>query len=658
MEATRASSWRDAIEAILPKVSKPARYLGNEWNSVHKPWGSVRVRFALCFPDIYEIGMSNLGGAILYHEINRRPDALAERVFAPWTDMEEEMRRAGVPLFSLESWRPVRDFEFLGFSLQYEMLASNVLNLLDLACVPLQSGRRGPEDPFIVAGGPCAVNAEPLAEYIDFFVLGEAEELIHELLDSYLAWCDAGRPGGRGGFLGRICAIQGIYVPSFYDVTYRPDGRIEAIRLNEAGREAGAPERPQRRIVRDLDKMDFPTRPIVPYTEPIFDRMMVEVFRGCSRGCRFCHAGMSYRPVRERSPEKVKELARELARNTGHHELSLVSLATNDYGAVQDVLCDLASDLAGTGINVSLPSLRVDAYSVELAHRVQAVRKSGLTLAPEAGTQRLRDVINKGVSEENYVQALEAAFRAGWDAVKLYFMIGLPTETDEDLEGIVRMAYQAVDIYRRVRGPKRCRLQVTVSTSSFVPKAHTPFQWEPQAPLAELERRQAYLKARLRHPAIKYRWHNPKVSFLEAVLSRGDRRLGKVLERAWRKGCKFDGWEEHFRYEAWLEAFREEGLDPFWYAGRRLAYNDILPWEHLDTGIRKEFLIDDHRAALRAAGKEDCRWDRCKLCGVCLDRPGVRIRLKPGDKVRMAKPGTASRAVSLAGEPCGGPGDG
>ncbi len=621
------------LEPLLPLVQKPARYLGGEWNSVRKERAAVRV--AIAFPDVYEIGMSNLGSAVIYHEVNRREDAAAERVYAPWVDMEALLRERGLPLFTLESRRPVRQCDVVGFSLQYELSYTNVLNMLDLAGIPLLQGERGAEDPLVIAGGPCALNAEPLAEFLDLLVLGDGEEVIHELLDALREWKEAGRPGGRPALLARLATVEGIYVPSFYEVSYFPDGRVAEIRLTAEGRAAGAPARPRRRIVRDLDDLDYPTSPVIPWTDVVFDRMMVEVFRGCTRGCRFCHAGMVYRPVRERSPARVTALARELARRTGHHELSLVSLASNDYGSIRQVLAELTGELGCQGINVALPSLRVDAYSVELAREVQKVRRSGLTLAPEAGSQRLRDVINKGVTDADYEEALAAAFAAGWDQVKLYFMVGLPTETDADLDGIVEMARRAHRIHRLVAGEaRRRRLQVTVSTSPFVPKPHTPFQWEPQLPREELDRRQRHLRSRLRGGGFRYRWHRPDQSFLEAVLARGDRRLGRVLLLAWRAGCRFDGWEEQFDLARWEGAFRQAGLDPGWYAGRRLAYDETLPWDHLDTGVRKEFLARDHRAALAAATLADCRWDRCSACGVCLDRTGVRTRLKPGDRGR------------------------
>lgn len=625
------------IEAVLARVQKPARYIGGEWNSVRKE-GEVPVRVALAFPDVYEIGMSNLGGAILYHEVNRRDDAAAERVFAPWVDMEAVMRARGIPLFTLETRRPVGACDILGFSLQYELSYTNVLNMLDLAGLPLWQRERREDDPLVIAGGPCALNAEPLADFLDALVLGDGEEAIHELVDVCRRWKEAGRPGGRRGLLARLAVLEGVYVPSFYEVQYREDGRVAEIRMTEEGLATGAPERPRRRIVADLDRLDYPTRPVIPWTDVVFDRMMVEVFRGCTRGCRFCHAGMVYRPVRERSPEVVKRLARELARQTGHHELSLVSLASNDYGSIEQVLADLTDELGCQGINVALPSLRVDAYSVELAREVQKVRRSGLTLAPEAGSQRLRDVINKGVTDGDYEEALAAAFAAGWDQVKLYFMVGLPTETYEDLDGIAEMARRAHRIYREVRGCGGRGLKVTVSTSPFVPKPHTPFQWEPQLPRTELVRRQQYLRARLAGRGLRYRWHDPDQSFLEAVFARGDRRLGRALYLAWRAGCRFDGWEEQFDLARWSEAFAAAGLDPEWYAGRRLAYDEVLPWDHLDAGVRKEFLVGEHRAALAAATVDDCRWDRCSACGVCLDRPGVRNRLKPGDAVRRPAP--------------------
>ncbi len=623
------------LDEILPLVSKPARYLGNEWNTVRKDHDKVQVRFALAFPDVYEIGMSNLGLAIMYHEINSRDDALAERVYAPWVDMESEMRQRGVPLFSLETRTPIKRFDILGFGIPYEVSYTNILNMLDLAGIPLRQSLRKGSDPFIIAGGGTALNAEPLTDFIDFFVLGDGEEVIHEIIDCFKDWDNQGRPGGRVGFLERAVSITGVYVPSFYDVEYDVEGWITSIAPNRSG----VPARVSRRIVADLDRLTPPTSPIVPWTGIVFDRMMVEVFRGCSRGCRFCHAGFTSRPVRERSPEKVKELARELVRRTGHQEVSLVSLATNDYSQVRDVLCELAGELEDQGVNVSLPSLRVDAYSIGLANEVNKVRKSGLTLAPEAGTQRLRDVINKGVTDEDYERALTAAFAAGWDSLKLYFMIGLPTERDEDLHGIAEMAKRAVDIYHRVTGRNPRGHIVTVSTACFIPKPHTPFQWEGQVPLEELERRQRLLRLLLRHRNIQYRWNDTKGSFIEAALSRGDRRLGDVLHSAWQKGCKFDAWSDQLKYDAWLAAFKDVGLDPGWYANRRVDYNRVLPWDHIDTGIRKEFLIDEHMVAMRAGLRDDCRWDRCHICGVCIDRPGVRTRIKPHGSVKMPKPG-------------------
>ncbi|OAT85569.1 TIGR03960 family B12-binding radical SAM protein [Desulfotomaculum copahuensis] len=598
------------LEKILPRVQKPARYVGGEWNMVRKDWDKTPVKMAFAFPDVYEVGMSHLGLQILYHVVNSRPDTLMERAFAPWVDMEAEMRKAGLPLFTLESRRPVKDFDLIGFTLQYEMSFSNVLNMLDLAGIPLRAADRGNGGPLICAGGPCAFNPEPLADFIDFFVLGEGEEVLHDLLDLYRD-C-GGRTAGRAEFLRRAVRIPGIYVPSFYRVTYREDGGIGSIHPLTAD----VPELVTKRVVRGFDRAPFPTRPLVPSLGVVHDRAMLEVQRGCTRGCRFCQAGVIYRPVREKSPATLRAQAADLVRQTGFDEISLVSLSTADYSRVDELVHTLLDQFAGLGVSVSLPSLRVDAFSVALAREIQRVRRSSLTFAPEAGTQRLRDVINKGVTEEDLMAAVSTAFGAGWPAIKLYFMIGLPTETDDDLAGIARLA-------RRVLAEGRCqkvprgRLKVTVSASSFVPKPHTAFQWEPQDRLAELRGKQAYLRDALKEKGLVFHWHEPEVSFLEAALSRGDRRLGMVLEEAQRLGCRFDGWSECFSFDRWREAFRRTGLEPARYAYRRYNYDDILPWDHIGAGVSKAYLIKEHRRAMSGRPTPDCRAGKCPGCGLC-----------------------------------------
>lgn len=605
----------ELLDQILPLVKKPARYAGGEWNAVRKDWDSVDLKVAFAFPDVYEVGMSHLGLQILYGVVNSRPDALMERVFAPWPDMEEKMRENGLSLFTLESRRPVRDFDVVAFTLQYEMSFSNILNMLDLAGIPLGSDQRDEEYPLVIAGGPCAFNPEPLADFIDLFVIGEGEEVINEFLDVFLKGKRRNR--SRKDFLLEASRVPGVYVPSLYRVLYREDGAVsEVVPARE-----GVPERVTKRIVRDMDRAPFPARPVVPSTEVVHDRIMIEVLRGCTRGCRFCQAGVLYRPVREKKPETVLRQAAELVESTGYDEISLTSLSTSDYTPVRRVITSLMDEHARRGVGVSLPSLRVDNFSVELAKEVQRVRRSSLTFAPEAGTQRLRDVINKGVTGENLMETTGAAFREGWQAVKLYFMIGLPTETDEDLDGIARLAKEVLALGRKA-GVPRGRLRVTVSVSSFVPKAHTAFQWEPQATLAALKQKQAYLSEKLRDRGLVFNYHNAGVSFMEAAFARGDRRLGEVLTKAFELGCKFDGWSEHFHFERWLEAFRLAGLDPEWYAYRRYDYDDPLPWDHIDAGVSRRYLAHEHRRALAGLTTGDCRTGSCPGCGLC---PGLEI---------------------------------
>ena len=596
---------------ILQSVLKPARYTGGEWNSVRKDWASVQCKFALALPDVYEVGMSNLGLSILYEILNCRAEIAAERVYAPWVDMEEQMRAQGIPLFSLESRRPIADFDFLGFSLQYEMVYSNVLNMLDLAGIPLDAKARGADMPFVVGGGPCVYNVEPIAEFFDFFVIGEGEEVLLEICDAFLAWDSAGREGGRTGFLTRLLAIDGIYVPAFYEPVYDAAGNFRE--LHSLHREA----RPiiYKRVVHDMNEAMSVEHPIVPYMDIVHNRMMMELFRGCSRGCRFCQAGIAYRPARERTEERLRHMAHGLVESTGYDEMSLTSLSSADYSCLGRLVDDLLADYAEEKLSFSLPSLRIDSFSIDLAHRMQQVRKSGLTFAPEAGTQRLRDVINKGVTEENLLTACGAAFRHGWKQVKLYFMMGLPTEMDEDIIGIAQLAKKVVDLYTQVCGRRGCK--VTVSVSCFVPKPYTPFQWFGQLPIEEFQRRQQLLKEHITDRSITFHYHDARLSVIEGVFARGDRRLAPALYEAWKSGAKFDGWSDLFDDSRYFAAFEKCGIDWAYYSRRTRMIGEPLPWAHTSPGVLERFLKSEWQKALAASLTEDCRRTHCTGCGIC-----------------------------------------
>ena len=596
---------------ILQSVLKPARYTGGEWNAVRKDWASVQCKFALALPDVYEVGMSNLGLAILYEILNRRAEIVAERVYAPWVDMEEQMRAQGIPLFSLESRRPIAAFDFLGFSLQYEMIYSNVLNMLDLAGIPLDAKARGADMPFVVGGGPCVYNVEPIAEFFDFFVIGEGEEVLLEICDAFLAWDSAGREGGRAGFLTRLLAIDGIYVPAFYEPVYDAAGNFRELRsLHPEARPVI-----YKRVVRDMNEAMSVEHPIVPYMDIVHNRMMMELFRGCSRGCRFCQAGIAYRPARERTEERLRQMAHGLVESTGYDEMSLTSLSSADYSCLGRLVDDLLADYAEERLSFSLPSLRIDSFSIDLAHRMQQVRKSGLTFAPEAGTQRLRDVINKGVTEENLLTACGAAFRHGWKQVKLYFMMGLPTETDEDIIGIAQLAKKVVDLYMQVRGRRGCK--VTVSVSCFVPKPYTPFQWFGQLPIEEFQRRQKLLKEHITDRSIIFHYHDARLSVIEGVFARGDRRLAPALYEAWKNGAKFDGWSDLFDDSRYFAAFETCGIDWEYYSRRTRMIGELLPWAHTSPGVLERFLKSEWQKALAASLTEDCRRTHCTGCGIC-----------------------------------------
>ena len=604
------------FERLLLSVQKPGRYSGGEINSVIKDKEKVDVRFAFCFPDTYEIGMSHLGMKILYSQFNSREDIWCERVFAPWPDFEEAMRKNNIPLFALESRDSIKDFDFIGFTLQYEMCYTNVLNMLDLAGLPVRSEERRELSPLVVAGGPCCCNAEPLADFIDLFFLGEGEEVDLEVIDLYKEFKKKG--GSKAEFLRAAAKIEGVYVPSLYDVSYNEDGTVKAVTPKD-----GAPKQVKKRIIKDMDSVFYPDKFVVPFIEIVHDRAVQEIFRGCIRGCRFCQAGFIYRPVREKSADTINRQAKALCESTGYDEISMSSLSTSDYTELEPLLNKMLCWTEPNEISLALPSLRVDNFSKELLEKINHVRKSGLTFAPEAGTQRLRDVINKNVTEEEIFRTCKTAFEGGYTAVKLYFMLGLPTETDEDLEGIAALGQKIIDLfYSLPERPKGKSPSVSISVSTFVPKPFTPFQFEPQIGKEEIERRQQHLKYSNKNRRVNISWHDSSTSLLEGAFARGDRRLGRVLEAAFKKGCRFDSWNEFFKPELWEEAFREIGLSPEFYAGRKREYDEINPWDHLDYGVTKKFLIKENELAHNAVTTPNCR-EKCAGCGAACYGEGV-----------------------------------
>ena len=604
---------------ILSSVQKPARYTGGEFASIIKPRHEVEATICLAFPDVYEVGMSYLGFKILYHLLNKEQGVQAERVYAPWIDMEAKMRERHIPLRTLETKKTLKECDIVGFTLQYELSYTNILNMLDLGGVPVLAAERTEEDPLVIVGGPCVYNPEPLADFFDFAIIGEGEEVMAEVMEAYKAWKRAGKPGGRQAFLQEVVKINGIYVPSFYEVEYNENLTVKAVRPVNVN----APAVVYKRVVRDMNSVDFPTSPIVPFGEIVHDRIMLEVFRGCSRGCRFCHAGMVYRPVRERKPEVLKDLARQLVDNTGYNEISLVSLSSADYSCLAPMVHDMIDEFKDDRVSVSLPSLRIDSFCVAIAKEIQAVRKSGLTFAPEAGSQKMRDVINKGVTEEDLMNAVGAAFESGWNSVKLYFMIGLPFENDDDVLAIADLARKVQYKYYQVTGKRGCK--VTCSASFFVPKPYTAFQWFAQDDLENIRRKQFLLKDEIKTiKKVTLHYHDSKTGIIEAVFARGDRKVGKALLAAWRKGARFDGWSDCFDYDRWLEAFAEAGIDKDFYAARQRGENEVFPWEHISPGVSRKFLWNEWQKAYAQQLTHDCRRSTCTGCGVC-QKLGVNI---------------------------------
>ena len=613
-------------DEILLTIEKPARYIGNEVNAVMKDKSEVAVRFAMCFPDVYEIGMSHLGIQILYDMFNQRDDIWCERVYSPWPDMDKVMRDKKIPLFALESQDPVKDFDFLGITIQYEMCYTNILQVLDLACIPLHAKDRTEEDPIVIGGGPCAYNPEPIAEFFDMFYIGEGETVYDELLDTYKENKKNG--GSRMDFLEKACQIDGIYVPMFYDVTYHEDGTIDQFfPVNKH-----APSVIHKQVVMDVTNTTYPQAPIVPYIKVTQDRVVLEVQRGCIRGCRFCQAGMLYRPTRERDVETLKQYAYNMLKNTGHEEISLSSLSTSDYSELKELVTFLIDNFKNKGINISLPSLRIDAFSLDVMSQVQDIRKSSLTFAPEAGSQRMRNVINKGLTEEDIISGAGQAFEGGWNKVKLYFMLGLPTETEEDMEAIAVLADKVARRYYEIpKDQRNGKCQITASSSFFIPKPFTPFQWAPMLNHEDYIERAAIVKHaflnQLNKKSLRYNWHDAEVSVLEGVFARGDRKIASVIEEAYRMGCIYDSWSEQFDNDKWMRAFDNTGIEIGFYNLRERGEDEVFPWDFIDIGVTKKFLRREWDRAMKGEVTPNCRM-QCSGCGVAKWKGGVCIESK------------------------------
>ena len=602
-------------DEILLKISQPARYIGGEVNMVKKDPSKVAVRFAMCFPDVYEIGMSHLGIQILYDMFNRRDDVYCERVYSPWMDLDPIMREQKIPLFAVESQDPIKKFDFLGITIQYEMCYTNILQVLELSQIPLHAEDRTEEDPIVIGGGPCTYNPEPIAPFFDLFYMGEGEVVYYDLIDRYKEI--KARGGSRQEFLEMAAQIPGIYVPAFYDVSYKEDGTIEAMIPNNPH----APQTVSKQLVMDMSDTWYPEKPVVPYLRATQDRVVLEIMRGCIRGCRFCQAGMVYRPVRERSLEELKRLARTMLKSTGHEEISLSSLSSSDYTKLEGIVNFLIDEFDGKGVNVSLPSLRIDAFSLDVMSKVQDVKKSSLTFAPEAGSQRLRNVINKGLTEENILNGSAEAFKGGWNRVKLYFMLGLPTETVEDMQGIAELSEKVAEVYYDTvpKEQRHGKAQVTASTSFFVPKPFTPFQWAPMCTKEQFLERASIVNHRMKEmlnkKSLRYNWHEADVTVLEGVLARGDRKVAAVIEEAYRKGAIYDSWSEYFNNDIWMKAFETCGVDIDFYTTRERSLDEVFPWDFIDAGVTKDFLKREWANAQAETVTPNCRM-RCSGCGV------------------------------------------
>ena len=608
-------------DEILLNIEKPARYIGGEVNSVMKDKEKVDIRFAMCFPDVYEIGMSHLGIQILYDMFNRRGDTWCERVYSPWSDLDKVLREKNIPLFALESQDPVCDFDFLGITIQFEMCYTNILQILELSHIPLHASERTAADPFVIGGGPCTYNPEPLAEFFDIFYIGEGETVYDELLDVYKSWKGSGK--SRKEFLEMAAQIEGLYIPSFYDPVYNEDGTLKSFSPNNVH----APAAVKKQVVMDVTDASYPMKPVVPFIKATQDRVVLEIQRGCIRGCRFCQAGMIYRPTRERNVDKLKEYARAMLKNTGHEEISLSSLSSSDYSELKELVTFLIDEFKGKGINISLPSLRIDAFSLDVMSRVQDIRKSSLTFAPEAGSQRMRNVINKGLTEEDILDGAGQAFEGGWSKVKLYFMLGLPTETEEDMREIARLSDRVARRYYEIPKEQRNgKCQITASSSFFVPKPFTPFQWAPMCTAEEYMRRAEIVKeefhAQLNRKSLKYNWHDAQVTVLEGVMARGDRKVGKVIEEAYRLGCLFDSSTESFRNDLWIQAFENTGIDPSFYNLRERSEEELFPWDFIDTGVSRSFLRGEWERAVQETVTPNCR-QQCSGCGAARFGGGI-----------------------------------